>query len=130
VGVDEVEQLRQAQQRRLREQGQVMHTTRMTPRRAEEIVGGGSLYWVIRRKIQVRQAIVDIDRAVDSDGRPYARLILNPELVRVLPTPHRPFQGWRYFRPEDAPPDLAEAGDGTAEMPEQLVAELRELGLL
>lgn len=67
---------------------------------------------------------------MDSDGRPYARLILNPELVRVLPTPHRPFQGWRYFRPVDAPPDLAEAGDGTAEMPEQLVAELRELGLL
>jgi hypothetical protein len=130
VGIDDVGQLRRAQARRLHENGRVVHFTRMTPRRGEELLEGGSLYWVIRRKIQVRQRLRDIDRAVDADGRPYTQLVLEPELVRVLPTPHRAFQGWRYLRAEDAPPDLEEAGEGAADMPEEMVAELRELGLL
>lgn len=130
VGVDDVGQLRRAQDRRRREHGRVVHFTRMTPRRSAEVLDGGSLYWVIRRKIQVRQRLLDIDRAMDTDGRPYTQLVLDPELVRVLPTPHRAFQGWRYLRDEDAPPDLEEAGEGAADMPEEMIAELRELGLL
>ena len=78
----------------------------------------------------MRQRLRDIDRAVDSDGRPYTQLVLDPELVRVVPAPHRPFQGWRYLREEDAPRDLEEAGEGAADMPEEMLAELRELGLL
>ncbi len=89
-----------------------IHITRMTPKRVDELLAGGSLYWVIRGEIAAREKI------------------MQPKVVAVLPRPMRPFQGWRYFVQTDVPPDLKSAGAGIAAMPEPLRRELRDLGLL
>src|SRR2546426_949992 len=44
------------------------HTTRMAPKRAAEIIGGGSLYWVIRGQIMCRERVLDIRPFTDKDG--------------------------------------------------------------
>jgi hypothetical protein len=107
-----------------------VHITRMTPKRVEELLAGGSLYWVIRGEIAAREKIIAIEPFRDRDGIGRCRLVLQPKVVAVLPRPMRPFQGWRYFAESDVPPDLKSAGSGVAEMPEPLRRELRELGLL
>jgi hypothetical protein len=84
---------------------ELMHVTRQTPRRADELLDGGSLYWVIRGSIAVRQRLIDIRPARAQDGIPRCALVYDPELVPTLRRARRPFQGWRYFNPDDAPPD-------------------------
>lgn len=106
------------------------HTTRMVPNRAEELLDGGSLYWVIRGEISARQKLLDIRPFVDGEGIRRCALVLEPEVVRVVPRPSRPFQGWRYLKTEDAPADLAQAGEALANMPEEMRRELAALGLL
>jgi hypothetical protein len=106
------------------------HVTRMTPRRAEELVAGGSLYWVIKGQISARQELVDVEPFVDTDGVGRCRLWLAPKVVPVSPRPYRAFQGWRYLEAKDAPRDLASVGRGAAEMPEELRRTLGALGLL
>ena len=106
------------------------HVTRMTPKRAEDILGGGSLYWVIKGQIGARQRIVGIEPFMDKDGIGRCRLWLDGEVVAVAPRPMRAFQGWRYYAAKDAPPDLDESQRGLAEMPETLRRELAGLGLL
>ncbi|HEY0834683.1 MAG TPA: DUF1489 domain-containing protein [Azospirillum sp.] len=128
VGVDDVEHLRTIQARRA-EGGTVPLTTGFVPKRAAEILDGGSLYWVVRGSVRARQRVLAVDGAVDAEGKKHCRLTLGAELVPVLATPHRPFQGWRYLAPKDAPPDADAAGAGD-ELPPHLLAELRALGLL
>jgi len=106
------------------------HVTRMTPTRAGELLGGGSLYWVIKGQIAARQRLLDIEPFRDVDGIGRCRLWLEPEVVHVSPRPYRAFQGWRYLQPKDAPPDLDAVGAGAAEMPEEMRRALGELGLL
>lgn len=136
VGIDDVDHLARVQQRRRTEAiragrgDRLWHLTRNAPRRADELLDGGSIYWVIRGQIRCRQRLVGIEPAVDSDGRPCNRLLLDPELVRTLPRAHRPFQGWRYLAPEDAPPDLDALPSGAEEMPPEMAAELHALGLI
>lgn len=130
VGVESVEQLEQFQARRLKRNDALRHDTRMMPKRREEILDGGSLYWVIKGLIQVRQQILDITPEVDAEGRGFARLHLGPELVRVVPRGHRPFQGWRYLEAADAPADLAEEAAEGEGLPAEMQAELRSLGIL
>ena len=129
VGVTDISQLAEWQEHRLRSVGKIWHTTRMLPKRADEIVAGGSLYWVIRGMIAVRQRIVEIEPFQDHDGISRCKFILDPHLVPVRPQPRRPFQGWRYLDEGDAPVDLPKGGD-TLDMPEKMRAELAELGLL
>lgn len=113
-----------------RADGNNFHRTRSMPRRAEEIITeGGSLYWVIAGQIQCRQRIVALEAVQDADGRSCCEIVMDPEIVRTAPRPKRPFQGWRYLRPEDAPPDLRGVGS-EGEMPPELAAELAELGLI
>src|SRR5690606_19218461 len=105
------------------------HTTRMVPKRGDELLDGGSLYWVIKGGVQCRQRLLDIRPFTDAEGIGRCRLVLDPEVVRTEWQSRRPFQGWRYLQPVDAPADLA--GAGTAEeMPLALRRELAELGLL
>lgn len=80
--------------------------TRAFPKKRVEILAGGSLYWVIRGTILVRQRILDIGDVVDDHG-PRCGLFLDPELHATVPVPRRAFQGWRYLHGTDAPPDLA-----------------------
>jgi hypothetical protein len=106
-----------------------VHITRMTPKRVKEILAGGSLYWVIRGEIAAREKIVAIEPFRDKDGIGRCRLVMQPKVIAVSPRPMRPFQGWRYFTDNAAPPDLTKAAAG-ATMPEPLRRELRDLGLL
>ena len=108
-----------------------IHVTRMTPKRVEEILDGGSLYWVIRGEIAAREKILAIEPFRDRDGIGRCRLVMQPRVIAVSPRPMRPFQGWRYFTEESAPPDLAKAtAASVAAMPEPMRRELRDLGLL
>lgn len=108
-----------------------VHNTRMRPKRVEEILAGGSLYWVIRGEIAAREKIVAIESFRDRDGIGRCRIVLQPKVIAVSPRPMRPFQGWRYLTEDAAPPDLGKATAGSiAAMPEPLRRELRELGLL
>lgn len=108
-----------------------VHITRMTPKRDQELLDGGSIFWVIRGEIAAREKLIGIEPFRDRDGIGRCRLVMEPKLIPVSPRPMRAFQGWRYFRPADAPPDLGKsAAAGLAAMPEPLRRELRELGLL
>ncbi len=107
-----------------------IHRTRMVPKRADELIDGGSLYWVIRGEVMCRQRLLDVRPFVDKAGIGRCQLVLEPKLNLVAPRPWRAFQGWRYLAPEDAPRDLDRAAPGAKHMPETLRRELRELGLL
>jgi hypothetical protein len=102
------------------------------PKRADEILDGGSIYWVINRAVLVRQRIVDIVRDVWDDGSVCTGLVLDPVLVRVQPRVCKPFQGWRYLAAGDAPADLADAGavSGVEELPAEMRLALVHLALL
>jgi hypothetical protein len=106
------------------------HITRMAPKRADELVDGGSLYWVIRGQIMCRERILAIRPFVDKDGVGRCHIALDCKPVLVEPRPYRAFQGWRYLAPADAPRDLDRAAPGARDMPEHLRHELRQLGLL
>ncbi len=107
-----------------------VHTTRMVPKRAEELIDGGSIYWVIKGQIMCRERILAITPFKDKDGIGRCKLVLDPKCVLVEPRPRQAFQGWRYLEDKEAPRDLAKAAPGAAAMPEQMRRELRELGLL
>lgn len=137
VGVDAIDDLARWQKARLqttkRETGTafLFHTTRMVPKRQPEVLDDGSIYWVIRGVIQVRQRIIGFRDGQKADGSKCCLIILDPKLVAVRPTPRRAFQGWRYLEPDDAPPDLASsAGAELADMPAQMRRDLAELCLL
>lgn len=104
------------------------HTTRMTPARREEVLDGGSLYWVVRGVIAVRQPIADLVEVQGDDGIKRCAIVLDPELIVVRPTVRKAFQGWRYLKPEDAPPDLDANDLGGSDLPEALRRQLVELG--
>lgn len=137
VGVASLDDLREARARRIAQLGGSWVYTRNRPRRTEALLAEGSLYWVIRGQIRVRQRIAGFDGRRDDKGRAYCLIAVDPTLVPTLARPWRPFQGWRYLTPADAPPDLSAAGPVGAErefadepMPARLAADLRALGLL
>lgn len=105
------------------------HQTRMLPRRSEDVLDGGSLYWVIRGNIQVRQPILELRPVTDAEGIRRCRIVLDPTFIATRWSPRRAFQGWRYLAAEDAPPDVAD-GDDAAALPNELKRELASLGLL
>jgi hypothetical protein len=107
------------------------HTTFQKPTREAELLAGGSLYWVIKGTILVRQLIVGFDDGKKDDGSPCCLLLLDPNVTPVRPVPRRPFQGWRYLTAEDAPPDLKSGSkDEVASMPPQMRKKLADLGLI
>jgi hypothetical protein len=107
-----------------------VHTTRMVPKRAEELADGGSLFWVIRGQVTCRERVLDIRPFTDKDGIGRCRIVMDGKVVLVEPRPRSAFQGWRYLEAKEAPRDLARAAPGAARMPEAMRRELRELGLL
>jgi len=121
VGVSDVEWL---ERRASNGQPLVVHT-RMTPKRAAEMEDGGSLYWVVKGVVACRQPILDV--ATVGEGKASrCEITLEPRVIRTAPLARRPFQGWRYLEPKDAPTDLDVLDAGEA--PEDLVRQLRELG--
>ena len=128
VGSQSLETLRVWQALRLSETGRLIHVTRNRPRRAVEILNGGSIYWIIRGVMSARQNIIDLAEIQRADGQVACGLVLSPDLVATVPTKMRIFQGWRYLETEDAPADMKDAVD--ERMPPALLVELRELGVL
>ncbi|MBB3234670.1 DUF1489 family protein [Phyllobacterium endophyticum] len=106
------------------------HTTRMVPKRAEELLDGGSLYWVIKGNIQCRQQLTDIRTFTDDEGISRCHLVLDPRIIATEWQPRRAFQGWRYLTSEDAPFDEGHGKIGRAKLPPELRNELAALGLL
>jgi len=133
VGCDSIEHLSDWQKGRvaaLKKRGaklELTHTTRMVPKRIDEILDGGSLYWVIKGIVSVRQKLIDIRPFRDKEGIARCHLVYSPELVVVSPRPRRAFQGWRYLPAKEAPADI---GKYNKSMPSKLQRELAELGLL
>lgn len=136
VGTDSIAELaawhsrRGAENRALGRDPRPVHVTRMWPKRAEELVeGGGSLYWVFKGMVLGRQRIVALEPREGADGIRRCGIVLDPEIVRTVAQPRRPFQGWRYLRPEDAPRDL-DASAEAADLPPEMMSELAALGVL
>jgi hypothetical protein len=138
VGCDSIEELAEWQAERLKQRRkagekkpQLFHRTFQMPKRKDELLEGGSLYWVIKGLVQVRQPLADITEGTKEDGTPCCLLILKNELIPVLPVPRRAFQGWRYLDAEEAPADLVgRKARGVTEMPPKLRKQLAELGLI
>lgn len=112
--------------------GITWHITRSWPKRAEELLTGGSLYWIIKGVMQARQRIIGFDEhpGDEPDDKPRCKILLEPKVIRTQSWPHRPFQGWRYLKPGEAPPDLDALPDGEDQLPPDLAAELRNLGVI
>jgi len=127
VGIDDIDDLRRIREARAAERGGSWVYTRNHPRRAQEVLAGGSIYWVIRGQIRVRQRVTGLRRERDNTGRRYCMIEVDAELVPTLPRACRPFQGWRYLSPGDAPPDRPAAA---APALDRMLGELRALGLI
>lgn len=141
VGIESAEQLAERQKLRHKRGERLVHSTRSVPRRRDELLKGGSLYWVIKGFIQVRQPLADIIVREEGgdDGAVLKKcdLVFEPKLIAVRPTPRRAFQGWRYLEDDDCPADLGKldeaagaAGAMPAQMPPKMRHDLMELGLL
>jgi hypothetical protein len=136
VGCDSIEDLEDWILEKRRRSGSAasgaehIHTTRMVPKRADELIDGGSLYWVIKGQLACRQRLLAVRPFKDGEGIGRCQLVLEPIVVPVSPRPYRPFQGWRYLDPKDAPVDLGAEMAGMVALPETLRRELVDLGLL
>ncbi|MFA7431047.1 MAG: DUF1489 domain-containing protein [Rhodospirillaceae bacterium] len=128
AGIDSPDHLKRVHAQRLEAFGKVFTRTRMVPKRAAELTDGGCLFWVVKGTIAVRQPILGLDTGTDDEGKAFCDITLGDHVL-VSGGPRRPFQGWRYLPPADAPPDLAAGLDGQAPPPE-MAAALRALGLL
>lgn len=135
VGCDSIAALQAAIDKRLNgktgKTARHVHLTRMMPKQADDLLDGGSLFWVMRGEILCREKILALESFAGSDGKSRCRIVMEPKLIPVSPRPMRAFQGWRYLKAEAAPPDLGHDGaQGLSDMPEDMRRELRQLGLL
>ena len=136
VGVDTVQDLAVWQAERLkrlksaRKVAELCHHTLQTPRRRDEVLDGGSLYWVIKGYVLVRQRVLDLRPVRKDDGTACCGIVLDPELVLTRAHPRRAFQGWRYLEPSYAPCDLHAYDAGADDMPHGMREDLRELRLI
>lgn len=133
VGVASIEEIEEFQERRRKERRHKPGSphrvfTRHGPKRQEELLDGGSLYWVVKGYIRARQVLVGFDQAMDDEGRAYCQFLVERKLVPTAVRPMQAFQGWRYLAPERAPHDVRK-GD-SADLPVEMADELRRLGLL
>ena len=132
VGTESVEDLAQWQAGHAQRfaDGLPRHVTRMWPRREADILAGGSIYWVIKGLVQCRQRILRLDRVTGQDGTERCAIVLEPGLIRTATAPKRPFQGWRYLVPSDAPPDLPQSRQSEDALPPELAGALAEICVL
>ncbi|WP_374764994.1 DUF1489 family protein [Yunchengibacter salinarum] len=104
--------------------------TRNTPKAADDVLDGGAIYWVIKGQIMARTPVLHLESGFREDGRPLCIISVSADPVGVVPVPRRPFQGWRYLKPDDAPEDLPDGGDGMSEAPPEMLRELQDLKLI
>ena len=106
VGISSIENLKDRQSFIFDTYGEIINFTRNKPKRVDELIDGGSLYWIINRKVFVRQKILEIKSFIMEDGKKSAGIVLQNRLIRVRPVSMKPFQGWRYYQKSDVPPDI------------------------
>ena len=106
------------------------HVTRMWPKRSNELLKGGSIYWVIKGIILCRQKVLRLDEIFGVDGIRRCAIVIEPQLIQVAATPKRAFQGWRYLPTADSPPDLSRPRASDDDLPPELQAELANIGIL
>ena len=129
VGIETIERLYVRQKMIKETYGTILHTTRNMPKKREDLIKTGSMFWIIKRKVLVRQKILDILSVIRSDGSKGCEIELDKKLIRVSPTPMKPFQGWRYYLEEDIPRDLNLDEETGESLPDNINAELIKLGL-
>ncbi|MDG1947645.1 MAG: DUF1489 domain-containing protein [Amylibacter sp.] len=132
VGSENIAMLKEWQQAR-RDQLKIkysLHITRMWPKREKELLDGGSIYWVIKGAIQLRQRLVGFDEIIGADGIRRCGFKLDPELIPTTKALRRPFQGWRYLKSEDSPSDLSTNREADDDLPEEMQQTLARLGVL
>ncbi|MGD9862775.1 MAG: DUF1489 family protein [Pseudodonghicola sp.] len=132
VGAEQVQDLLdwQAETRHSWPDGLPRHITRMWPKRAAELLDGGSLYWVFKGMVLARQRVLGLEEVTGGDGIARCAIVLDPQVVLTRAAPRRPFQGWRYLAPEDSPADLPEGHAQDDDLPEELNRALAEIGVL
>ena len=132
VGTDSVEDLASWHRSRAARgpDGLPRHVTRMWPKRVDEVLNGGSIFWVIKGLVQCRQRILRLDEVIGGDGIRRCAIVLDPDLIRTQTAIKRPFQGWRYLEPESSPADLARQRSGEDALPPALSAALADLGVV
>ena len=130
VGSETLESLIIRQKQVLDDSKPLLHPTRNWPRRKDELLDGGCLYWIIKGQIVARQPIKDFVEISQSDAKPRCGILLVPGLIPVWPKKVRIFQGWRYLEEIDVPADMPVDDTDETPLPISLAKELRELGLL
>ncbi|MEY8801433.1 DUF1489 family protein [Leisingera sp. XS_AS12] len=132
VGTESVDGLMawQAMRRAELPEGLPRHVTRMWPKREAELLNGGSIYWVIKGLIQCRQRILRLDELRGEDGIRRCAIVLDPQIHRTHTAQKRPFQGWRYLKPEDTPADLPAGKKQEDPLPPELSQALAEIGVI
>ncbi len=95
----------------------------MWPKRTEEVLDEGSVYWVIKGVILCRQRVIHFEEVDCGDGIRRCANVCDPNFKRA-------FQGWRYLKPEDAPRSLAPGREAERLLTPMLQAALSEIGIL
>ena len=125
VGAANPEELRAWRAERMAAGHRPIVHTRQTPKRADEILDGGSLFWVFKGVILIRQSVLAIETIGEGPQR-RCEILLDPAMIPTAPQPRRAFQGWRYLPPEDAPADFGAVV--SEDIPQDLARRLREAG--
>jgi len=107
-----------------------IHITRMYPKRFRELINGGSIYWVIKGKLCIRQKILNIERFTDINNIKRCKFELDDDLFLTIPFKERPFQGWRYLEKKDSPKDIKKFNIKNFDDESKIVSELHDLGLV
>lgn len=106
--------------------------TRFKPKRADEILQkGGSIYRVIKNRIQCRHKILGFEMVETSAGTK-CMIVQDAQMIETIAMPRRAFQGWRYLKAGDAPDDrgVYTGKDAQESIPEDMEDELKDAGLL
>ena len=103
--------------------------TRMRPKRENDILNGGSIFWVFKGLILARQKIIGFDNFMSEDNILRCKVILDRKIVLTDAYHKKPFQGWRYFSQKEAPKDREIFSDEKTQLPLKIEKELSELGI-
>lgn len=104
--------------------------TSRKPARVNDLINGGSVYWIVKNQIQLRQEILGIEDITQEGEKTSYLIMCSPDLIRTQPIARRPFQGWRYLEPSNAPKDLGPVGEVQDVIDPEMEKDLREAGLL
>ena len=131
VGAKDVDELFRRQIFIREKYDETVHITRMHPKRYEELIDGGSIYWIFKGYIRARQNILNMSRYIGEDKINRCKILLSEEIMLTTPKKSRPFQGWRYLKNNDIPKDdIVYDPLSYDNSSEELISELSKLGLV